>query len=269
MTEHRLFSLSPSRVTTWLDCPRRFRLTYIERRRGSGAWAHQSLGLSIHAVLRDWFDLPAAERTRESVTSLTRRAWLADGYRDQEHSERWRDRAGEISWRYLEQMDPEFEPFGRERDLGARTQVITIRGRIDRLDQVGDDRELAVVDYKTGRSVPGPDDARSSVALAAYAHCVRQSLRRPCSRVELHHVPTGEVVSWEHSEESLARHLHRLDAIGAEMADAQRRVADGDDADAVFPAAPGPLCSWCDVRDWCSVAAGTAKIPWAGLPDDV
>ena len=42
--------------------------------------------------------------------------------------------------------------------------------------------------------VPTTYDVRSSMALALYALAVARTFRRPCLRVELHHLPTGEVV---------------------------------------------------------------------------
>ena len=44
------------------------------------------------------------------------------------------------------------------------------------------------------------DDARSSMALALYALAAGRALRRPCHRVELHHLPTGEVLAWPQTE---------------------------------------------------------------------
>ena len=52
-----------------------------------------------------------------------------------------------------------------------------------------DGTELVVVDYKTGRHLLSTDDARSSLALALYALAAGRVLRRPCHRVELHHLP--------------------------------------------------------------------------------
>lgn len=232
------------------------------------------MGLSIHAVLRDWFDLEPGQRTRESVEGLMRRSWIPVGYRDAEQSAQWQRNAASMTWSYLQGPAGQVEPHSRERSLGARTEAITISGRIDRLDVDADDpqqRGLTVVDYKTGRSIPTPDDARSSMALAAYAECVQQSLRRPARRVQLHHVPSGTCVEWQHSEEGLQRHLDRLDRIGLEFASAQEVVASGDaSADEVFTPSPGPLCGWCDHRDTCAVGmqAAAPKSTWAGLPSD-
>ena len=104
-----------------------------------------------------------------------------------------------------------------------RTEVLAVSGRLDRLDlrdgPSGD--VLVVVDYKTGRRDLNVFDARSSLALALYALAAGRTFRRDCVRVELHHVPSGEVIAHDHTAESLQRHLARAEAIGAEAGAAE------------------------------------------------
>ena len=111
--------------------------------------------------------------------------------------------------------------------MATRTDVIAVSGRIDRLDDRvsadGSDSELVVVDYKTGRHLLTVDDARTSMALALYALAAERVMRRPCRSVELHHLPTGKVLAWEHTKESLARHLGRAESIAEEFAQADER----------------------------------------------
>jgi putative RecB family exonuclease len=151
-----------------------------------------------------------------------------------------------------------------------------VSGRIDRLDdRPGPDGrgELVVVDYKTGRHVLTVDDARTSLPLALYALAAERVMRRPCRRVELHHLPTGRVLAWEHTAESLARQLGRAEDIAAECetADEQFRAEkDGGQAPTApgaFPPRPGSWCGWCDYRACCpegSAASGPRR-PWDAL----
>jgi hypothetical protein len=98
-------------------------------------------------------------------------------------------------------------------------------------------------------------------------------LRSPCHRVELHHLPTASVAEWEHTDESLARHIARAEDIATEASGADERYRAGlpgqPEVDAVFPPKPGPLCSWCDFRRHCpeGQAAGDARLPWDGLTE--
>jgi RecB family exonuclease len=270
----RLYACTPSRLNSWLGCPRRYRMTYLDRpapQKGP-PWAHNSVGASAHNALAAWWRLPRPERTAAMAGTLLRRGWLTEGFRDAEQADRWRERTREMVERYVRDLDPDHEPLGVERTVATRTERIAVSGRIDRLDARGD--TLAVVDYKTGRRVLNADDARGSLALALYALAAGRVLRRPCHTVELHHLPTGQVAVWEHTDESLRRHLGRAEQIAAEAAEADHAAKSGlpdDRVDTVFPPRPGPQCAWCDFARHCPEgrqAAPRRKDPWAGLADE-
>lgn len=278
----RLYSCTPTRLSTWLDCPRRYRMTYLDRPAPAKGppWAHNSLGASVHNALAAWWRQPRRDRTVASAGDLLDQGWLSDGFADPGQSTAHRQRCREQVESYVAALDPASEPAGVERTVGMRTDLIAVSGRIDRLDDrrgatagrsgppAGD---LVVVDYKTGRHQPSVDDARSSLALALYALAAGRVLRRACRRVELHHVPTGKVAEWEHTEQSLDRQLSRAELIAAECADADERyhgaAADGAADEDAFPARPGPGCGWCDYRARCpeGSAASTHRRPWDGL----
>src|SRR3954453_15826423 len=262
----RLFTCTPSRLTTWLDCPRRYRFVYVDRPTPpKGApWAHNSLGATVHSALAAWWALPIERRTADRGAALVREKWIDLGFRDDEQSLAWRDRAADMEAGYVAGLSPHREPVGIERTVALRTYRLALSGRIDRLDRRGD--ELVVVDYKTGRHVLTTDDARGSLALAVYALAATRTLRRRCVRVELHHLPTGDVIEWEHDDAALARQLERAHVSAAEAA---APGASGDPA--AFPANPGPMCGWCDFSAHCAEGrnARAAQPPWAGLAPDV
>ncbi|GAB3421614.1 RecB family exonuclease [Flindersiella endophytica] len=342
----RLVRATPTRLTGWLDCPRRYRFTYLERptpQKGP-PWAHNSLGAAVHTALAQWWRLPVARRTPEAAGALLVNGWLTDGFRDRDQSERWRELAREMVEDYTAGLDPSDEPIGVERTVALRTPVLALSGRADRIDErlpapPGDDLdddpdawprsastagqspvgsvagtatatganssgpapdtstaadpsptgtvrgnataadagerppvELVIVDYKTGRHVPTTDDARGSLALAVYAAAAQGTLRKPCRRVELHHLPSRTVVSWQHTTQSLTRHIERANAIGEEVAEAEAAYPDlhGDEVDTVFPARPGPQCRWCDFAAHCPQGreAFPARRSWEGLATD-
>jgi RecB family exonuclease len=266
----RLFSCTPSRLTTWLDCPRRYRFTYVDRPvpAKGGPWAHNSVGAAVHVALASWWSLPLEGRTADSAAGLVRSRWQSMGFRDDAQSSAWRERAAGMVERYAATLDPTDEPIGVERTVALRTDRLALSGRIDRLDRRGD--ELVVVDYKTGRHVLSTDDARGSLALAVYAAAAARTLRRSCLRVELHHLPSGDVISWQHTDASLNRQLGRIHDIAADAVAAHDRAAAGE-LDAAFPPRPGTMCGWCDFAAHCPEgrAAGPRQPPWAGLPPEL
>ena len=272
----RLYPCTPTRLSAWLDCPRRYRMTYLDRPPAAKGppWAHNSLGASIHNALAGWWRLPLAQRTAAAAGRLVDRGWIDEGFADQAQSARYRERAAEMVQGYVAKLDPADEPLGVERTVATRTDKIAVSGRIDRLDwRPAEENELVVVDYKTGRHLLTVDDARSSMALALYALAAGRVLRRPCHRVELHHLPSGEVLAWSHSDGSLARHLGRAEDIAEECAVADELMHDGLPAeryDEVFPPRPGTSCGWCDYLRHCpeGAAAAVTRRPWDGLSLD-
>jgi RecB family exonuclease len=273
----RLFGCTPSRLASWLDCPRRYRFTYVDRPQPPKGppWAHNTVGAAVHVALSTWWSLDESARTPEAAGRLVRERWKPMGFRDDAQADDWRERAADMVERYTADLDPTEEPVGVERTVALKTERLAVSGRIDRLDRRGD--ELVVVDYKTGRHILTTDDARGSLALALYAMAAERTMRRRCRRVELHHLPTGTVVVWEHTDETLARHLGRAHEIAAEAVEAQAAGAAAQDdvtgsLDEAFPPRPGPLCNWCDFLAHCpdgQAASPQRTLPWAGLPSEI
>lgn len=271
----RLYPCTPTRLASWLECPRRYRMTYLDRPPPPKGppWAHNSFGASVHNALAGWWRLRRPDRTAEAAGDLLERGWIDEGYSGPAQSAQQRDAARQMAERYAATLDPAAEPLGVERTVATRTEQIAFSGRIDRLDDrpaADGGHELAVVDYKTGRRPLSRDNAKSSLPLALYALAAERVLRIRCRRVELHHLPTGTVHAWDHSEASLARQLGRAESIAAECAEADERSRAGlagPEVDAVFPPRPGPGCGWCDFRAACQegAAAGPAHQPWDGL----
>jgi hypothetical protein len=320
---NRLFSATPSRLNTWADCPRRYRMTYVDRPKPPTGppWAHNSFGASLHNALAAWYRLAPEQRDVPAAERLLRSNWLTDGYRDAEQIARYLEVAAEMLRGYVSTLDPAVDPVGVERGVATRTNELALSGRVDRIDErvltraeLGSDdddgdenhsdenhsdehnddehdaeggaggAELVIVDYKSGRWRPTSDDARGSLALASYALGAARTLRRPCRRVELHHLPSGTVAGWTHTVESLDRHLRRATSIAMDAAaateaaktlpagalSAGRPTAAAARVDEIFPPVPSNICSWCDFVALCPEgrAAAPAKQPWDGLASE-
>lgn len=268
-----LYAASPSRLLAWLDCPRRYRLQYLDRPAPAARpqRAHTSIGIATHNALRDWW--LQSRRTPEAGARLLDAAWIEVGFRNAQQSREWKARViGEVT-AYLRAVDPDREPIGLERTAAFKTDTLAFTGRIDRVDER--DGQLVVVDYKTGRKPLRDDDARTSLALALYAGAVWKTLRRRCVRVELHHVPTGGLAAHEHSDESLVAKVREAESIARDLrrADTAYREGVNGEADphevdtAWFPPRLSPLCRWCDYRAHCpeGQTVGPEHSSWAAL----
>ncbi len=260
----RLFVCTPSKLGAYADCPRRYRHTYVDRPAPPKGppWAHNSLGASVHTALKNWYAL--ADRDPAKLPMLLKATWVREGYRDTDQERGVYRRALDWLEAYVAGLDPAAEPIGVERVVAVKTAVLAFNGRADRIDQRGD--ELVIVDYKTGRSELDTDDARGSQALALYAYAAARVFRKPCHRVELHHLPTGTVAAHEHTPQSLERQLSRAEDTARDITAAEKAVAAGADPDEAFPMSPGTLCGWCDYRKVCPAGAeAPVKQSWAAV----
>ena len=266
-----LVRVTPARLATWADCPRRYRLTYVDRPSPprSGARAASTLGAVVHLALRSFYDLPAPRRTPDAAASLVDRHWSGEGFRDADQAAGYRLRAREWAADYAAGAGAGATPVALEKWVSVSTPRVIAEGRADRIDRRpgrGGADGLVIVDYKTGRA-PTAADARDSTTLALYAVAAERTMHAPCRRVELHHLPTGEVAAATHDEASLRDHLARIEDAASDLAEATTEAAAGGAPDVVFPARPAPRCGSCDVRRHCREgrAAAPEEPSWAPL----
>ena len=68
----RLYSCTPTRLMTWMGCPRRYRMSYLDRPAPPKGppWAHNSVGASVHNALAGWWRLPLPRRTVQAAGAL-------------------------------------------------------------------------------------------------------------------------------------------------------------------------------------------------------
>ncbi|MGL5856859.1 MAG: RecB family exonuclease [Angustibacter sp.] len=267
-----LYAATPTRLLTWVDCPRRYRMTYLDRPSPPKGppWAHLSLGTAVHQGLADWYGLAVPQRTPQEAGNRVLARWRSEGFQDAEQSTRWARVAAREAADYTATQDAASDPIAIERTVAVRTDRLALSGRVDRVDDRAG--QLVVVDYKTSRRTPDDQDARTSTALAVYAVAVSRMFRRPCTTVELHHVPTRTVLRYDHTDRSLRRRGVEVESIGRELAatDAAYRAGELAADDQVFAPRPGPRCSWCDYRAHCPQgrAAAPQRVPWAAVERD-
>ncbi|MEO6879945.1 MAG: PD-(D/E)XK nuclease family protein [Mycobacteriaceae bacterium] len=275
----QLLKVTPSRLATWAGCKRRFRMTYLDRPtppRG-GPWAHSTLGAVVHAALRTFYATPPARRTASVAQAALAAAWTGEGFADAAQQAVYRARAQDWVAGYVSDHDPrEVDAVGLERWVSAPVGELVVEGRVDRIDArsrgqhrppAPDAAEVVVVDYKTGQRGLSVAAAAGSQALALYVLASRHTLRRPCSRVELHHLPTGEVHGFDHTPATLAQAVQHAQEQAQAIARATKSLVAGGDPEVLFPPRPAPSCSWCDFRRSCpeGAAASPRREPWAGL----
>lgn len=240
--------LSPSGAGTFEQCPRRWRMRYVERLPdppGEAALA----GSFAHRVLELFMQRAPEERTVEVAKGIARDEWpeveadddyRALGYDDAAGKQfRWR------SWKAIEGLwaleDPKaVEVRATEQDIEAELGGVPFRGIVDRLDEEGDG--LIVTDYKSGKA-PSPRYRRGRLdQVLLYAAAVKEATGEMPVRARLLYLgqrPVGIDVNQA-----------ELDGVVEKLAGTWSAINTACSSDEFEPRT-GPLCGWCPYVDRC------------------
>ena len=247
--------LSPSGAGTFEQCPRRWRLRYVERLPdppGEAALA----GSFAHRVLELLMQRDPHERTVEIAKAIARAEWpgveadpdfRALGF-DETGSKHFRWKA----WQAIEGLwaleDPKaVDVRATEHDVEADLGGVPFRGIVDRLDEEGDG--LVVTDYKSGKA-PSARFRRGRLdQVLLYAAAVEQATGEMPVHARLLYLgqrPVGIKVTRE-----------EIDSVVDKLAGTWAAINTACDTDEFEPRT-GPLCGWCPYVDRCP--EGTKEI---------
>ena len=185
----RKFVISPTKLRTYLLCPAKYRLEYIDKvgRFYHRARAGYAFGHSLHRALDAFHNAGGAEAvTAEDLTASLEQVWVAKGYADAEQETAYRAEGLRILQEYhataaeaRQQAAPETPPpalLWTEKTLRIDLSPdVALSGRIDRVDEHADGA-LEIVDYKSGRDAVSEGDVRDSLALSIYQILVKTKL---------------------------------------------------------------------------------------------
>jgi putative RecB family exonuclease len=244
-----------------MRCPLLYRLRVIDRLPEKPSEA-ATKGTVVHAVLERLFDAPAAERTALRATGMVEGEWerllaarpeLAELFAaaGPQALATWLDSARALVERWFTLEDPtRLEP--AERELYVETVLesgLTLRGYVDRLDVAPANGDLRVVDYKTGKA-PRPEYADEPLFQMKFYALVLWRLRGLVPRrLQLVYLGSGDVLTYDPSEEDLRRTERKLLALWEAIKEA---TASGD-----WQPRRTPLCGWCDHQALCPEFGGT------------
>jgi putative RecB family exonuclease len=244
-------SLSPSRLSDFQACPRRYQHGSIERIPQPASYA-SAKGRFVHYVFEHLFMLSNNERTieraREFVTPAIEEILTPDVRveidLDDTMLAKLLTETEAIIVSYFEMEDPtSINSEGVELRLGIDVDGTPLFGILDRLDRA-DDGSLVIVDYKTG-SLPNRDyDSQTFANTELYAALCEAHLGERPSTIRLMYVAHGKSIDRPVNDIFVKA---RAKAASSAWTKINRYYQDGD-----FPATPSPnACRFCSFKDLC------------------
>ncbi len=244
-------SLSPSRLSDFQTCPRRYQYASIERIPQPASYA-TAKGRFAHFVFEQLFMLsPEArtiERAREfipaAIETILTEDVRTDIALDDAMTQRLLRETEEIITTYFQMEDPtEVTSEGVELRLGGIVDGAPLFGILDRLDR-DHDGSLTIVDYKTGGLPNRNYDSQTFANAELYAALCEAELGEKPAKIRLMYVARGESIERSVSDVVVKARSHSAANAWTKI---NRYYDDGD-----FPATPSvKACRFCSYKDLC------------------
>ncbi len=255
-----------SQIKSYETCPYQYKLAHILKLPTKSS-ASLSFGQSIHLTLQDFyqrvkelnsaaqvslFDVPAPTEnptselkvpTLDELLQMYQNHWIPDWYESKQQQTKFFEQGKDILKKFYAAQDGRWtQPVGLEMPFKIKIGNYTVRGRMDRVDQLPDG-SLHIIDYKTGQPKEKltSEDKEQLLIYQIAAEALP----------EFRHVgPTGKLTFYylgNGSEASFIGDPADLDKLRGKISDTIDRIYARD-----FAATPNQFaCSHCDFRSIC------------------
>ena len=232
-------ALSASDIHTYRSCPLRYKFARVLRI-PTEQTVHQRFGIVVHQVLERYHSEGGG--TLAQMLALLDTGWRRAGFGESERDRELFEKARGALTRYHARLDrQESQPVWFERQFDFRLGPHHLRGRVDRVDRVGDG-EYELIDYKTSRPKTS-EQLREDIQLSLYALAAREDWGLASSQQAYYYVLDDLIVPVARGE----RDAETVKGIVLE-------VGEGILGQEFEPTPSRPACSICDYRIVCPAA---------------
>lgn len=219
--------LSYTKIKTYLECPYKYRLSYIERipQKPKSYFKFASL---IHQVLHKYHFY----QKRDSLNSLLlcyERIWRKKRNVSYEEGRK-------ILINYYYKMKDRF-PYSLEQRFTVRAGENILVGKIDRIDKIKD--KFQIIDYKLNKNILTLKEVKDSLQLNLYALAFYYLTGMIPLKTGFYFLRQGKIIYTEKTKENLEKTEKIVECVANEII---RRE---------FYPKEGRACKWCDYKEYC------------------
>ncbi len=245
---NRLEYISYSHLDTFNVCPLQYKYRYVLKIPAIRS-AAASYGTALHETLRDFYTgLKIGKKwNRKKLLALYQSYWSAEGYESREHEARSK-KEGELalSEYYNKQHHPNQLPLYIEKQFLISFKSISIKGVIDRIDQLSDGT-IEIIDYKTSKPLTSIQ-LKKDLQLSLYAMVVSspQFLGVPLAKqkVSIYNFQDHNKRTSTRSKEDIEILKKHIEGVVEEINQSK------------FPPKVSPLCKYCSYQMLCDAYQG-------------
>lgn len=235
--------LSYSRISTFLQCPYKYYLSYIVKL-PTKPKPYFSFGHSLHSVL-EWLHMPRILPVNYSIREIIAHYdenWVSKGYMNIDEESRYKELGKSILISYWDKMDGVFKPaLEVEKKFSYPLDGfdgVTLTGIVDRVD-LNEAGDLVLTDYKTGKWIPSSVAGMDTLQLSIYAIALSSLWGKKVAKVSNLYLREHKEVAFIPDDEK----------ISAAMDDITRAVNGIRNKE--FDLKVNKFCNWCDYKSRC------------------
>lgn len=235
-------ALSASDIETYRGCPLRYKFARVLRI-PTEQTLHQRFGIAVHQVLERYHS--ERSETLAQLLDLLYAGWRKGGFGESAQELDLREKARVALTRYHARLHgQESEPVWFERSFAFRLGPHHLRGRVDRVDRLGEgsEQEYELIDYKTGRPRTA-EQLSDDIQLSLYALAAREAWQLESSSQAYYYVL-----------DDLKVPVPRDKTDAESVKDIVLAVGEGILAQQFDPTPSRAACSICDYRIVCPAA---------------
>ncbi|SVB46180.1 uncharacterized protein METZ01_LOCUS199034 [marine metagenome] len=240
--------LSASSITTYQQCPLRYRFSRIDKIPEPTTSA-MLVGTFVHEILEDFYRLPSEERTLPNARSIASAKWEEEFSDKTATVEKSAEAINDFRWRawwcienIFEMEKPEeVNILGVEDEFSGEINDVPLLGYIDRWTE--EDGQKIVTDYKTGKVPSQKYDGEKIFQIVLYAEMLERLRGVEIDNTEVLYVRFKTRKRYEPTEDRRKTVLKLVDQTW-------KGVTEGCTS-GVFPTKTGPLCNWCAYKPIC------------------
>jgi hypothetical protein len=215
-------TISPSKITTYLACPVKYRWTYVDDR---GKWylkakSYYSFGTTLHRVLERFHDSEGAGvETTQELMAAYEESWMSAGFTSGEEMAEAYGEGKQILERHVERskLKPSTtKTLFVEKQIKLDMGPFNLVGRIDRIDE-HDDGTLEIIDYKTGWREVSASAISDDIAMSCYQLLVKSLYPERRVLATIQALRSGDEASYEMPAAELAEFRSDITFIGGQM----------------------------------------------------
>lgn len=250
---------SYSQLAAFQNCPYQYRFAHILKipMRGKGVF---SFGKTMHSTLQKTFELLRERHSRgqqgmfdegksehpqvslEEIYQFYDESWIDEWYNSNKQKEEYRENGKRILKEFYDLHhdnwpDNQLTEKGFNLKVVAGAEAYTVRGMIDRIDKLPDNK-IKIVDYKTGN----PKEKltfEEKEQLLIYQLAAEEVFKEQVGGLAFYYLENNQEVEFLGTPAD-------LDKVRTKIVDTIEEIKQGD-----FTATPSPLCKYCDFFDIC------------------